>query len=128
LGDPPIFRESTATLTLYPEGPRTWRAKGGPLVGYYLAGGSKTIDLAAGSSAHADGTATITQSPQKAPNGSGFIHVTDGALAGLYLLRGSVDGLEPPEPEPAPPADCSEAVAAETARWTAWLEDAPETP
>lgn len=114
--------ESTATLTLYPEGPRTWRAKGGELVGYALNGATKKIDLGAGSTAHADGTATITQSPQKAPNGSGFIHVTDGALAGYYLVRGSVDGLEAPA---TPPSDCDAAVAEERAKWEAWMEEAP---
>jgi len=115
--------ESTATVTLYPEGPRAWHAKGGELVGYRLNGSTKKIDLSAGSTAHADGTADITQSPQKAPNGSGFIRVTDGALAGYYLVRGSVDGLEPPAPGPAP--DCEEAVAEERAKWEAWMGTAP---
>lgn len=120
LGDE--MSESTATLTLYPDGVRTWRAKGGDLIGYALNGATKTVDLGAGSSAHADGTATITQNPQRAPNGSGFIHVTDGALAGYYLLRGSVDGLEP---NPTPPADCAQEVAAERAKWEEWLAEAP---
>ena len=126
LGDNAPVSESIATVTLYPDGVRTWSAKGGNLIGYRLDGSTKTLQLAAGSTAHADGTATITQDPQRAPQGSGFIRVTDGALAGYYLLRGSVDGPVPnPPPEPEPDPDCEAAVEDERARWQAWLEARP---
>lgn len=124
LGEEPMS-ESTAVLTLYPDGVREWTAKGGNLTGYALNGATKVVNVNAGSMAHADGTATITQSPKIAPNGSGFIHVTDGALAGLYLVRDSVNGPFPNE-EPVPPTDCAAEVAAERARWTAWLSERPD--
>jgi murein DD-endopeptidase MepM/ murein hydrolase activator NlpD len=85
------------TFTPYPEGTRTWRAAGGQTVGYRPDGTTKTVNLAAGSSAPAGGTAVIFQDPQKAPNGSGFVRIMDGALEGYYVLRtaGTVDPAPP---------------------------------
>lgn len=116
--------ESTATVTLYPEGPRTWYVKAsGVLVGYHLDGSTKSVELAAGSNALADGTATITQDPLIAPNGSGFVRVINGALEGYFVLGSKVDVPEPPELPPG--ADCDAAVADERAKWTNWLAERP---
>jgi hypothetical protein len=52
------------------------------------------VHLSAGSNAPASGTANIQQDPQKAPNGSGFVLIAEGALAGYYVLR--TDGTVAP--------------------------------
>lgn len=88
------------TYTPFPEGARTWAAVGGKTVGYHPDGSSKTVDLGAGSQAQATGTATITQDPQKAPNGSGFVLIANGILAGYYVVRTA--GTVAPGPAPTP--------------------------
>jgi hypothetical protein len=89
--------ETIVTYLPFPEGQRTWRAKGGQTVGYKPDGATKTVVLAAGSQASASGTAHISQDPQKAPNGSGFILIANGILAGYYVL-GSAGVLDAPPP------------------------------
>jgi hypothetical protein len=119
--------ETIVTLSVYPEGPRVWRAAGGLTTGYLPNGSTKQATFAAGSWAHADGVASITQDPQKAPNGSGFVHLVDGVLAGYYLVRdaGAVD------PAPEPPADedyatgYADGEADEAERWAGWLDSRP---
>jgi len=86
------------TYTPFPEGNRTWTAKGGPTTGYYPNGSTKAVNLKAGSTAPASGTAHIAQDPQKAPNGSGFVLIAEGALAGYYVLR--TDGTVAPPTSP----------------------------
>jgi murein DD-endopeptidase MepM/ murein hydrolase activator NlpD len=71
----------------FPEGNRTWTAKGGPLVAYKPDGSSKQASFKAGSTAQASETANIKQNPLKAPNGSGFILLANGSLAGWYVLN-----------------------------------------
>jgi hypothetical protein len=87
----------------------------------------KTVQLNPGSWANADGTAVITQDPQKAPNGSGFVHIIDGTLAGYYLVP-TAGTVEPP-PEPPPAGDYSEGYADGAANtqlaWQGWLEARP---
>jgi murein DD-endopeptidase MepM/ murein hydrolase activator NlpD len=89
--------ETIVTYLPFPEGQRTWRAKGGQTVGYKPDGTTKTVVLAVGSQASASGTAHIAQDPQKAPNGSGFILIANGILAGFYVL-GSAGILDAPPP------------------------------
>lgn len=105
----------------FPEGSRTWYVKSsGNLVGYALDGSTKTAQLSAGSNAQTDATADISQEPIKAPNGSGFVHVTNGVLAGYYVLGSMVDVPAPEPPEP-PPASGSDA------EWRAWYEARPKS-
>jgi hypothetical protein len=89
--------ETIVTYLPFAEGQRTWRAKGGQTVGYKPDGTTKTVVLAVGSQASASGTAHISQDPQKAPNGSGFILIANGILAGHYVL-GSAGVLDAPPP------------------------------
>lgn len=123
--------ESIAEIVLFPEGPRTWYAKAsGAMVGYHLDGTTKSVQLAAGSNALADGVATITQNPQKAPNGSGFHRVINGALEGYFILGSKIDVPAPEPPEP-PPGGGDEAwrewyAARPITELELWLKDAPE--
>jgi len=76
------------TYTPFPDGTRKWTANSTKAyTGYKPSGATKVVNLSAGSNAPASGTANIEQDPQKAPNGSGFVLIAQGALAGYYVLR-----------------------------------------
>lgn len=95
------------TLTPFPEGPRIWRANTAKsYTAYHPDGSTKRATLAVGSSAPASGTATISQDPKKAPNGSGFVLIASGTFAGYYVLRTDGTVAAPP-----PAADCAAQVA-----------------
>jgi hypothetical protein len=93
---PPEDEQMTiVTYTPFPEGTRKWTANSTKAyVGYKPDGSTKSVHLSAGSNAPASGTANIQQDPQKAPNGSGFVLIAEGALAGYYVLR--TDGTVAP--------------------------------
>jgi hypothetical protein len=82
--------DSLTIVTLDKTGfPRVATFAGGTVVGYAPDGSTARATLAAGSTATCGGVASITQDPLKAPNGSGFRLITDGPLAGRYVLRGT---------------------------------------
>ncbi len=97
------------TVTTYPA-LRSWRARGGQLVGRRRAPAplTKTVAFAAGSPAHADAEFAITPLPAGWPGGP-FIRVVDGGLAGFLVALADVD------PDAVPLPDCSAQVAAATA-------------
>lgn len=110
-------QEEAMTIVTYipfPEGLRQWAANTAKTyTGYKPDGTRKTATLAAGSSAPASGIASISQAPQKAPNGSGFVLIADGVFAGYYVLRtdGTVAAPTPPPPPQVNVLDCAAEVA-----------------
>jgi hypothetical protein len=111
LPDTATTEDSMTIVTLDKTGfPRVAIFAGGAVVGYGPDGQIVKASFAAGSTATCGGVASITQVPQKAPNGSGFRLITNGPLAGHYVLR-STCTLGPATTT----ADCTAAIAAATA-------------
>jgi GH25 family lysozyme M1 (1,4-beta-N-acetylmuramidase) len=105
--------DSMTIVTLDKTGfPRVATFAGGTVVGYAPDGSTVKGTFTAGSTATCGGVASITQDPQKAPNGSGFRLITDGPLAGHYVLR---DTCTLPPPPPAPTTDCTAEITAAVA-------------
>jgi N-acetylmuramoyl-L-alanine amidase-like protein len=111
------------TYTPFPEGARKWTANTSKVyTGYKPDGSIKQVQLNAGSNAPASGTAVIQQNPQKAPNGSGFVLISVGTLAGYYMVPSDGTVAAPPPPVA---ADCS-ALEARVAELEAQIVTARE--
>lgn len=102
--------KSTAEVTKFPDGPHTLNVPAfGKIDGYNLDGLVKSVTTGSGGTSFAaDAVASITQDPQKAPNGY-FLRASNGSFGpplghmgkGLYIPHTQVVDVGPINPPPA---------------------------